>query len=328
MAPPPPSVIVLLPVYDDWRALERLLPAVAERLSASTSSFGVLVVDDGSPAPPAASTALRVSGAAWVRILRLRRNVGHQRAIAIGLAYIDEQVSCDAVIVMDADGEDRPEDLDLLLEQFETQGRSRIVFAARARRAESLSFRVFYWLYQVIHRLLTGGRVRIGNFSVIPRARVSSLVAVSELWIHYAAAAVRSRQPMCTVPCQRGRRIDGRSHMGFVSLVVHGLSAISAYSDVVFTRLVVGAALLAGFSLVALAGVIGVRVFTSLAIPGWATVASGLLLLVLLQAAMFAVGLTFQVLGSRQFATVLPRRDYSHYVLGLDSTDAIDIPKT
>jgi len=309
------SVVVLLPVFNDWRALSLLLPNVASHLAAATSHFGILIVDDCSTEysvdVPAEHTA---PGADWVRIVQLRRNLGHQRAIAVGLSYIDEHVPCDAVIVMDADGEDRPEDLSFLLDRFQHEGRRRIVFAGRQRRAEGLLFVVFYRLYQVLHRLLTGGGVRIGNFSVIPSRQVSSLVTVSALWIHYAAAAVRSRQPLCVVQTQRGRRLDGRTHMGFVSLVVHGLSAISVYSDVVFTRLIMAASALTAVSLAAMAAVLGVRVLTSLAIPGWATYSTGLLLIVLLQSVMFVVSLTFLMLGTRHHATVLPCRDYKYYV--------------
>lgn len=315
MQPVLPSVVVLLPVYDDWRSLSALLPEVAAALAPLTSSFSVLVVDDGSTAAVPADLACDVKGPASVRVLRLRRNLGHQRAIAIGLAYIDDHVSCDAVIVMDADGEDRPADLAPLLDRFEREGRSKLVFAARARRAEGALFRSFYRLYQLIHAVLTGMGVRIGNFSVIPQARVASLVVTSELWVHYAAAAMRSRQPLCMLSCSRGQRIDGRSRMGFGALVVHGLSAIAAHGDVVFTRLVMGASALAALTLAALAAVVGIRLFTAVAIPGWATLASGLLVLVFLQAAMFAVALTFQVLGSRQYSTVIPRRDYVHFVL-------------
>jgi hypothetical protein len=328
MAEPPPTAVVLIPVFDDWRSLAQLLPAVARQLAALTASFGVLLVDDGSPSLPAELASTDTFQASWLRVLRLRRNVGHQRAIAIGLAYIDEHISCDAVIVMDADGEDRPEDLEALLKRFEADGRSRMVFATRARRAERLMFRLCYRMYQIVHLVLTGKGIEIGNFSVIPRARVSSLVVVSELWIHYAAAAVRSRQPLSTVPGVRGRRLDGRSHMGFVALVVHGLSAIAAYSDLVFTRLITGASVLAAAAAAGLAAVVYTRLFTSLAVPGWATFAFGLLLLVLLQTVMFAVGLIFQILGSRQYATVIPRRDYVHYVLEISDVGRPESTRT
>jgi len=310
-----PSVVVLLPVFDDWRALSMLLPQVAAHLAATTSTFGILIVDDCSTTEPThLPTEQTAAGAAWVRVLRLRRNLGHQRAIAVGLSYIDEHLPCDAVIVMDADGEDRPEDLASLLHRFQQEGGTKIVFAERRRRAEGLVFAVFYRCYQLLHRILTGGSVRVGNFSVVPRRQVSSLVVVSELWIHFAAAAVRSRQPRCMVPAQRGRRLDGRSHMGFVSLVVHGLSAISVYSDVVFTRLVMGASALAVAALAAMATVVGVRLLTTLAVPGWATFSVGLLLIVLLQSVMFVIALTVLMLGSRQHATAVPRRDYGYYI--------------
>jgi glycosyltransferase involved in cell wall biosynthesis len=314
MASEAPSVVVLLPVFNDWSSLSLLIPRVASHLSQATSRFAILIVDDCSTneasLPPEEATA----AADWVRVVRLRRNLGHQRAIAIGLSYIDEHVDCDAVIIMDADGEDRPEDLGPLLRRFRDERAGRIVFAERRRRAERPLFAVLYRCYQLLHRVLTGASVRVGNFSVVPRRQVSSLVVVSELWVHFAAAAVRSRQPLCMVGTERGRRLDGRSQMDFVSLVVHGLSAISVYSDVVYTRLIMAAAGLMAVALAAMAAVTGVRLFTTMAVPGWATFSLGLLLIVLLQAVIFIVSLTFLMLGTRQHSTIVPLRDYSYYV--------------
>jgi glycosyltransferase involved in cell wall biosynthesis len=309
------SLVILLPVFDDWPAVTRLIPQIVSALSGTHAPIGILVVDDGSSLAPAKE--ISVSGLAWLRVLRLRRNLGHQRAIAVGLSYIDEHIPCDTVIVMDADGEDRPEDLPRLLERYRNEGRIPMVFAERVRRVESLGFRLFYAVYRLQHRVLTGRGVKFGNFSVIPRERLASLVVVSELWIHYAAAAVRSRQPICTVPTARGSRLDGRSQMSFVSLVVHGLSAIAVYSDVVFTRLVVAMACLIALSIAGMAVVAGIRLFSTMAIPGWSTYAFGMLLLVLVQAATFIVSLIFIVLGSRQQSHIIPRRDYSHYVAGV-----------
>jgi glycosyltransferase involved in cell wall biosynthesis len=313
-------LVVLLPVYDDWPAVSRLVPLIAAELAAS-GPVGILIVDDGSileaidlPVP---------YGLAWVRILRLRRNVGHQRALAIGLSYIDEHVDCHAVVVMDADGEDRPSDLVHLLKRYGRSPDSPIVFAERRRRVEGIGFRVFYLLYRWLHWALTGRTIRIGNFSVLPRKRLASLVVVSELWIHYAAAAVRSRQPICTVPTERGLRLDGVSRMNFVALVIHGLSAISVYSDVVFTRLVTLTGCLALVSMIGMVTVIGIRTFTTLAIPGWASYVLGILLLLVLQAVMFAASLMFIVLGSRQQVPVIPRRDYREFVADVREMAAV-----
>ena len=61
----------------------------------------------------------------------------------------------------------------------------------------------------------------------------------SELWNHYAAAVLKTRLPYTSVPTIRGRRLQGDSRMGFVSLAVHGLSALSVFSDTLGVRLLV-----------------------------------------------------------------------------------------
>ena len=189
-----------------------------------------------------------------IDVLRLRRNLGHQRAIAVGLAYVEECLHADAVVVMDGDGEDDPADVPRLLERLDEEGHATIVFAERARRSESLVLRVFYSLFKLLHLLLTGKGVRVGNFSAIPRRRLTSLVVVAEIWNHYAAAVFRSRQPYCMIPTFRARRLCGTSSMNFVSLVTHGLSAISVYSDVVGVRLLVMSIILAILTLAGMSG--------------------------------------------------------------------------
>jgi hypothetical protein len=312
------SFVILVPILDDWQALSLLIPRLASSAHSLADGAGLLIVDDGSDkTAEEAGVPTRFDGLSWIRVLRLRRNLGHQRAIAVGLCYVDAHIPCDNVVVMDGDGEDRPEDIHSLLSRAAAEHGRRIVFAERRRRVEGLGFRLGYAAYRVLHRLLTGRGVKIGNFSVVPRRLLESLTVVSELWIHYAASVVRSRQPWCAVPVARGRRLDGRSRMNLVALVVHGLSAISVYADVVFTRLVVAAAALVGLALIGLVLVMAVRMATTLAIPGWATYVAGMLVLVLLQAAFFVASLVFLVLGARQQAVVVPRRDYVHYVAGV-----------
>jgi len=310
-----PPFVIALPLFNDWTAADRLLSMLDDALVPARVAARVLVIDDGSTEEPAGDFGARPFLAiASVTVLRLRRNLGHQRAIAIGLSYIERHIPCEAVILMDADGEDAPADVLRLVERYRAEHESVIVFAERRRRAERLLFRLFYALYRLLHLLLTGRGVRVGNFSVIPRERLEGLVVVAELWNHYAAAVVRSRQPFVMVPTARAERLDGGSSMDFVSLVIHGLSAISVYGDVVFVRLVVFASVLAAAAVLGLGAVIAVRVFTSYAIPGWATISSGLLVLVLVQALMFIASLTFLGLGARQQAPFVPARDYELYV--------------
>jgi polyisoprenyl-phosphate glycosyltransferase len=307
--------LILIPVFNDWVALAELLSKLDSVLSDHGIKAEVLVVDDGSTLEP---DELR-SGAQFtalqrVDVLTLRRNLGHQRAIAIGLAYVEDCLNTGAVVVMDGDGEDDPADVPRLLNRLHEAGGRKIVFAERARRSESIGFKAFYALYKLIHWLLTGKGVRIGNFSAVPRRRLASLVAVSELWNHYAAAVVRSRQPYCMVPTKRGKRYCGQSTMNFVALVTHGLSAISVHADVAGVRLLMLSGVLGLLTLLGIVAAVIVRLATNLAVPGWATYTVGILMVLLVQAMLAAFVFSFVILGARHGSTFLPRRDYAYFI--------------
>ena len=263
-APAAGRIVVLIPLFNDWEAADLLLDGLDSACSQISAPVEVLFIDDGSTEdPPSGFAQRRFKALQAVDILRLRRNLGHQRAIAVGLVYVYENRPCRAVIVMDSDGEDRPEDIQRLLDRFHRDGASSIVFAARSKRLERFPFRVLYQLYRVIHRLLTGDPVRVGNFSVVPFECLAKLVVVPEIWNHYAAAVIRSRIRFSSIPIPRGRRVAGKSKMNFIGLLLHGLSAFFVYGDIVGARLLVAIALALILEAALIAVGIGVRVGAS-----------------------------------------------------------------
>ena len=320
MLPSPSSpLVVLSPVYNDWAAAQLVLDQLVVELGRAGMEARVLFVDDGSadPAPGTWNTGPG-RGVTDVSVLTLRRNVGHQRAIAIGLAYLEERVPCDIVVVMDSDGEDSAADLPALVKAVGERPHRKIVFAGRSRRSEGLVFRFFYFLYRQLYRLLTGREIRAGNFSVLPHEMLQRVVAVSEIWIHYASGLYRARLPCTEISTSRARRLAGSSRMNFVALVTHGPSAIAVYSDVLGTRLMVASGIFGLLIVLLLATVVVVRVATPLGIPGWATTATGLLLVMLAQGIMFSLFFAFIVLNARNSNSFLPCRDYHHFVLSCE----------
>src|SRR3954452_24792838 len=237
----PYALVILIPAYNDWIAVSLLLGELDRALVGKGLRARVLLVDDGSTEPAGtAFDTVRLTGIDDVLLLALRRNFGHQRAIAIGLAFVESELPCDAVVVMDGDGEDDPADVPRLIERCRALGNTRIVFAERTRRVDSLTFRAFYACYRAAHWVLTGVKVRVGNFSVIPRQVLRKLVTVSELWNHYAAAVYAARLPRDTVETTRRPRLHGKSKMNFGSLVGHGLSAMLVHGEAVAIRLLFG----------------------------------------------------------------------------------------
>jgi glycosyltransferase involved in cell wall biosynthesis len=129
----------------------------------------VVLVDDGSTRPMPEGFAQREFQAlGCVEVLSLRRNLGRQRVIAIGLAFVHADRPCEIVVVMDRDGEDAPSDEPRFLAKLRGEGGARIIFAARTRRSENLVFRAGYQALKIVHLVLIGLQVKVGNFSAIP----------------------------------------------------------------------------------------------------------------------------------------------------------------
>lgn len=305
---------VVSPVFNDWVCANEL----SSRLSSLRDELPPLtlyLVDDGSTDPTVVDPS-SWSGPLPVTVVHAGANLGHQRAIAIGLVEALGDPRNDLFVVIDADGEDDPRSMpDLLSKLSETSTREpAAVVAQRRGRTETVGFRTFYSLYKAGFRALTGRRLDFGNYSVLTRSAAERLVHMPELWNHYPAAIMRSRIPVTKVPTDRSHRFHGTSRMNFVSLVNHGLAAIAAFSDVVFARLLILVSLLSGLAITAGVTVLAIRLWSTVAIPGWATAALGFVLLALIQFLALLALVTFIQLSARSTIPVTPRQAAPNYV--------------
>jgi len=314
------KVLVFMPLFNDWTSAGRLLQNLDQEFASSKDSPSVLIVDDGSTTAAGPEwTSYNFKKIQTVDVLRLKTNIGHQRALAVGLSYIAEKIACDLVIVMDSDGQDEPSDVIKLIEKSKQVGSGQIVFAQRTRRSESFSFIVGYSMFRIFHYILTGRGINIGNFSAVPASLLPSLVVNPMLWNHYAASIMNSRRPFATLDTRRGVRLDGNSHLNFVSLIIHGLQALACYSDVIGVRIILATSVAAAGTLCALAGILAVRLLTNFAIPGWTSLLAGLLVVLLVQIITLASNFTIQVIGARSLQPFMPARDYFWFVAGFES---------
>lgn len=302
---------IVIPLFNDWPALTLLLerfravvdPALVGRLA-------FLIVDDCS----AMDYDSLPSGAGQsLSILRLYRNVGHQKAIALGLSYLASLPNQYPTVVMDSDGEDRPEDLPTLL-QTGVDNPGRVVFAHRSKRHEGLVFRLFYEVYKTAFRLLTGKVITFGNFSLIPAEKLRKLAHVSDIWNNYPGGVIRSRLPYTSVPLERGRRLAGESKMNFVSLVLHGLSAVSVLIDTTAVRLVLFCVLMSAAASVGIGLLLFLKFFTNTSVPGWTSYLISSFLIVILQAFLISLLLVFIVLSYRTQPQFIPARQFQDFV--------------
>ncbi len=304
------TIAIVTPVLDDWVSFSRLVSEISERFSGSDLVFHVCAVDDGSVEPYAAAEVALPRGSCIgsVEIIQLAANLGHQRAIAIGLCAVAEGGEADTVLVMDSDGQDRPADIAALLAASRRQPRQ-VVFAGRAKRSKSCAFRVWYGVYRLLFFALTGQAINFGNFCAMPMAAVRRLAHMPELWNNLAASVMRSRLPYTSVPTVRGSRSAGRSQMSLVALIVHGLSAMSVYADKIFIQILLAAGLIAGIAGFGIAVVAAIRIATNLAVPGWATTTIADLLIILLQTLVIVIAASLTVLAGRSSRPIVPIAD-------------------
>ena len=233
-----------------------------------------------------------------VAVLELACNVGHQRAIALGLAWVAKEFATSNVVVMDSDGEDDPADVPRLLGELRERPDA-IVVAGRARRSEGVRFRAGYAAYQILFRMLVGLQIDFGNFSAFGPAVVQRLARMANTWNHLAATLLGARVPLIRVPTRRGVRYTGQSTMNMPALVAHGLSAFAVFPDRVFARLLVSASALVVMAVTGGLVVIGICVFTNLATPGWASTVLGALSILFVQAILICLVAAVQMLATR-----------------------------
>jgi glycosyltransferase involved in cell wall biosynthesis len=298
------KIAIVSPLFNDWDCLYKLVEDVRKVLSPTQfADYRIIVVNDCSSLEV---DATKLAGHP-VEIIHLNKNLGHQKSIAIGVSYLNKNSEQDLVVVMDVDGEDKPEHLPILLEEAIEDNANKIVFARRTKRKESFFFKIFYKIYKFIFVFLTGKVINFGNYSVIPKGLLDKVAHISDIWNHYPGGVIRSRLLYKSVGLERGERYTGKSKMNYTSLVIHGLSAVAVYIDTVSVRLLIAVLL---FILSAVFGISLVFIF-DYHIPIW-----GLLLFfgILSQAFLSTLILVFTVLSYRVNFNFLPAVHFQDYI--------------
>ncbi|MFY7666215.1 glycosyltransferase [Flavobacterium sp.] len=257
----------LTPVFNDWESFQILLNRLEFLLKDHDLELRVFAINDGSTEQqPFLETKLEVI------TVHLKLNIGHQRAIAVGLQYIYNEVTdYDYVVVMDSDGEDRPEDIPALIASAEREHSKKIVFAQRKKRQESVWFKTGYYFYKNLFHFLTGQRISFGNFSSIPKNLLGKVVHQHNIWNHYSGGIIQSRIPYTQVELDRGKRYRGVSKMNFNGLILHGLSSIAVYFDFLSLRILRVSLYGIAICFISVLYILYQKLFTDNAIPGWAS---------------------------------------------------------
>ena len=267
---------IVVPVFNEAESLAELYRRMGAVMDGLDGACELILVNDGSHDGTAQLLRALQAKDARVRVLEFSRNFGHQMAITAGLDYADGS----AVIVIDADLQDPPEAIPLLVAEW--QRGAQVVFAVRAKRlGES-------WLkrssaaafYRIINRL-TELHIPLdsGDFRLLDRQVVLALREVREHHRFMRGLSVWLGFRQASVQYVRHERFAGVSKYPMRKMLRFAADGITSFSYVPLQLATTLGFLAAGLALLGIPAVLLLRLSGYLAFEGQATTLSSVLLL-------------------------------------------------
>ncbi len=228
------KIIFLMPVYNDWDSLIKLLGEINLIIdNIKDFKFESIIINDCSSVK--IKKILKPKNFENLKIINMKKNQGHARCNASGLRYIELNEIYDYVIVMDSDGEDRPVEIKDLITKILKEPDISVV-AKRIKRSEGPIFQILYQLHKLITFIFTGKRINFGNYSCLTKNDVKILSTKESLWSSFSGSLKKHLSNLNEVNSIRGLRYFGPSKMSLFSLVIHSISIIGVFKYIVFLR--------------------------------------------------------------------------------------------
>ncbi len=228
------KIKILIPVYNDWPSVYKLLESINSEVSSLDHKFSVIIVNDASTETnPGLSNNLDNLNS--IKIINMKENRGHARCNAVGLKHIFANEEFDYVIPMDGDGEDRPEEIKKLVDNLSYHPDKPVV-GERIKRSEGIFFKLCYFVHKIITFTFTGQSIKYGNYTCLPKSIVEKMINEKATWSSFSGSLAKISKDRATVPSERGNRYFGPSKMSFKNLILHSLSIISVFKINVLVR--------------------------------------------------------------------------------------------
>ena len=277
---PRPRLTVVIPCLDESEVLPLLAARLRPVLDGLGETYELIMVDDGSRDGTGAD--LNTMAGSWpeLRPLLLARNVGHQMALTAGL----DHARGDYVVTMDADLQDPPELIPVMLEQAVTRGVD-VVYARRSqRRSDSRFKRWTAAAYYDVMRRSAGVELpdNVGDFRLLSRRVVLALRMLPERHRVYRLLIPWLGFPSTVVEHPRAARAAGTTKYSLRKMVGLAWSGLSSFTT---SPLQFATTVGASAALVSLLGAVLVVVafFLGRTVPGWASVSVAVLFLAAVQ---------------------------------------------
>ena len=231
------KVTILIPIYNDWQSVFKLLENINLQIIGLDIEVSVLIINDASTESKP-EINFNINNLKSVKVVNMKENRGHARCNAAGLKYINEKEDFDYLIPMDGDGEDRPEELKLLIDKT-SEYPDKVITADRVKRSEGFFFKFCYLAHKYLTFIFTGQSIKFGNYTCLPKSAVTRMVVDSATWSSFSGSLSKITKDRKSIPSIRGTRYFGPSKMSFISLLKHSLSIIAVFKITVLIRSII-----------------------------------------------------------------------------------------
>jgi dolichol-phosphate mannosyltransferase len=279
-----PAVSVVVPVYGNAQSLPELAERVGTALTPKYPQYELILIDDGSPDNSWSVIRQLAAANPKVKGIRLSRNFGQHPAIAAGF----DCASGEAIVLMDADLEDRPENLPGLIGRLGPE--VDIVYTTKGGEVSEprLTSVLFHRVFSRITRSADVPK-NIGTLRAFSRKVLEAICAHTEYDVLFGPLMFFIGFSSVFVEVERDVRRHGRTSYSFRKRLRLALRSLISYTDfpnrvfLYFGTTIVAAAVLYGLAVVAQALLFGAK------LP------PGLTLIVLLN--VLFIGVTMMSLG-------------------------------
>ncbi len=231
------KIKILIPVYNDWQSVFKLLENIDKEILGLEDKISVIIVNDAS-IEQRPEFNLNLKNLKSVKLINMKKNRGHARCIAAGLKYINEKEDFDYLIPMDGDGEDRPEEIKMLIKEAKNYP-DKVITANRIKRSEGLIFKIGYQIHKYLTYIFTGQNIKFGNFTCLTKHIVSKMINDAVTWSSFSGSLANLTKDRKSIQSIRGLRYFGPSKMSYINLLKHSLSIISVFRKKVLIRSII-----------------------------------------------------------------------------------------
>tara|TARA_A100000164_G_C21863017_1_gene751108 strand:- start:387 stop:1253 length:867 start_codon:yes stop_codon:yes gene_type:complete len=229
--------IILLPVYNDWKSLNRLLTVINNNIEAKSNfKTEILIINDRSKKKINIINK-KLKNLKKIRVITLKNNLGSQKAIAIGLNYLSKIKSKFFITVMDCDGEDNPKKVKIMLNAA-YKNKDSVITSNRKQRKESFLIILLYKIHLLITYFFTFKWMSFGNFTTFYSKNLFKILSNNSSWYAHASSVMYN----CKIKrlyAKRKRRYYDKSNLSLKGLIEHSIRINSVFFKTVILNSII-----------------------------------------------------------------------------------------